>query len=277
MISGMTPSTSYGHVCWVYDDPAALDQAARTFLTAGLAAGERLWYATAGPVEPVVEKLTSTPALGDALARGAAEVVSLPDTYPSGAVVDGPAQVRAYAAATEAALAAGYRGLRVVAEATPLVRTPAQLDAFTRYEHLVDRYMRARPFRAMCAYDRRELDGRAVAELACLHPETNAAEAPFQLFARDATGHRAGLTGELDETGEELFVTALERADLRPVDGRLVLEAPGLRFVDHRALLRLCEYARRRNSAVLLRSPLPAAARLAALLDLPGLTVEVAR
>ncbi|MEV4809802.1 MEDS domain-containing protein [Micromonospora avicenniae] len=277
MTSGMTPSTSYGHICWVYDDPAALDRAAHRFLTAGLAAGERLWYIAAGPAEPVVAKLSATPALRDALAHGSLEVVSLDDTYRTGAVVDGPAQVRAYAAATEAALAAGHRGLRVVAEATPLVRTPDQLDAFTRYEHLVDRYMRARPFRAMCAYDRREIDGRAVAELACLHPETNATEAPFQLFAWDAAGNRAGLTGELDEAGEELFVTALERADLRPADGRLVLEAPGLRFVDHRALLRLSEYARRRDFSVLLRSPHPAAARLAALLDLPGLTVEVTR
>ncbi|TDC38493.1 hypothetical protein E1211_07100 [Micromonospora sp. 15K316] len=85
------------------------------------------------------------------------------------------------------------------------------------------------------------------------------------------------MTGELDDAGEELFVTALERADLRAVDGRLVLAAPGLRFVDQRALTRLREYARRRDSAVLLRTPHPAAARLAALLDLPGLTAEVTR
>jgi len=42
--------------------------------------------------------------------------------------VDPDAQVRTYAAATGAALAAGFTGLRVVAEATPLVRTPEQLD-----------------------------------------------------------------------------------------------------------------------------------------------------
>ncbi|MER7443566.1 MEDS domain-containing protein [Micromonospora avicenniae] len=277
MTSERTPLTPYGHVCWVYDDPAALDRAARRFLTAGLAAGERLWYVAAGRVEPVVARLSAAPALRDALAHGSLEVVSLGDTYRTGAVVDGPAQVRAYAAATEDALAAGHRGLRVVAEATPLVRTPAQLDAFSRYEHLIDRYMRARPFRAMCAYDRREIGGRAAAELACLHPETNAAETPFQLYAHDAAGHRVGLTGELDESTEDLFGTALERADLRPVDGRLVLEASRLRFVDHRALLRLREYARQRDAAVVLRSPRAAAARLTALLDLPGLTVEVAR
>ncbi|RKN59206.1 hypothetical protein D7193_08645 [Micromonospora costi] len=271
----MGASTPYGHVCWVHDDPAPFHHAAQAFLTAGLAAGERLWYVAAGPAEPVVARLSAVPALRDALARGTAEVVSVGDTYRSDAVVDGPTQVRAYADATEAALADGFRGLRVVAEATPLVRTPAQLDAFARYEHLVDRYMRARPFSAMCGYDRREIGSRAAAELACLHPETNAPEASFQLYACDSQGDRAGLAGELDLTAEDLFTTALERADLRPVDGRLVVQAPGLRFIDHRALLRLHDYGRRRNASVVLRSPHATASRLAGLLDLPGLTVEV--
>ncbi|MER7888540.1 MEDS domain-containing protein [Micromonospora sp. NPDC094482] len=277
MTSGLPPSTPYGHVCWVYDDQAGFDRQARAFLTAGLAAGERLWYVTAGRPEPVLAQLSTAPALRDALARGVAEVVPLDATYRAGAVVDGPAQVRAYAAATDAALAAGYRGLRVVAEATPLVRSPAQLDAFTRYEHQVDRYMRARPFSAMCGYDRRELSSRAVAELACLHPETNATEAPFQLYACEPADDRAGLAGELDRSGHELLGTALERADLRPLDGRLVVEAPRLRFIDHRALLMLRDYARRRGATLVLRSPHAGPARLAALLNLSGLQVELAR
>ncbi|MFI7604984.1 MEDS domain-containing protein [Micromonospora sp. NPDC049366] len=270
-------SAPNGHLCWVYDDPTTFASDARDFLLDGLHAGERLWYVCAGPSEPVLARLSAVPALRDALARGAAEVVPLNGAYRSGAVVDGPAQVHAYAEATDAALAAGYRGLRVVAEATPLVRTPAQLDAFARYEHLVDRYMRARPFAAMCAYDRRELDARTIAELACLHPHTNAAEAPFQLYATGPLGDRAGLAGELDPTGHDLFATALERADLRPVDGRLVLDAPQLRFVDHRTLLLLRDYGRRRAATVALRSANTAAARLATLLGLPGLEVEAAR
>ncbi|WBB65236.1 MEDS domain-containing protein [Micromonospora sp. WMMD812] len=277
MTSEMLPAAPYAHVCWVHDDPAPFHRQARAFLTAGLAAGERLWYVTAGPVDPVLARLSAAPALRDALARGVGEVVSLEGTYRSGAVVDGPEQVRAYAAATDAALAAGYRGLRVVAEATPLVRTPAQRDAFARYEHLVDRYMRGRPFSAMCGYDRRELGGAAAAELACLHPTTNAVEARFQLYACAPAEDRAGLAGELDPSSGELFATALERADLRPVDGRLVLEAPHLRFVDHHTLLLLRDYGRRRAATVTLRTPRAAAARLAALLNLSGLEVEVTR
>ena len=95
-------------------------------------------------------------------------------------MVDPDAQVRAYAAATGAALAADFTGLRVVAEATPLVRTPEQLDAFARYEPMIDGYMVTHPFSAMCAYDRRILDESAIAQLACLHTSTNA-PVPFRL------------------------------------------------------------------------------------------------
>jgi hypothetical protein len=77
--------------------------------------------------------------------------------------------VDTYLQATEQALSAGYRGLRVAADATDLARTRAQRDAFVRYEHLIDQGMADVPFSAMYAYDRRVL-GEAASELACAHP-----------------------------------------------------------------------------------------------------------
>ncbi len=246
-------------------------------LAAGLAAGERVWYVTPAPPEAVVDRLARRPVLATALARGAAAVVSLADTYASGAVVDPPAQIAAYAAATDAALADGFSGLRVVAEATELVRTPAQLEAFTRYEHQIDRWMHTRPFGAMCAYDRTVLDDATVLALACMHPVSNRPDPLFHLSATvDGAGH-AALAGELDPTNHELFRVALERADLRPRDGRLVFQAPSLRFLDHRALAALGAYARSRDAVAVLRTARPAAARLAELLGLTGVQVEVVR
>ncbi|TDC61261.1 hypothetical protein E1258_12010 [Micromonospora sp. KC207] len=55
---------------------------------------------------------------------------------------------------------------------------------------------------------------------------------------------RAGLAGELDRSVHDLLATALARAAPRPVCGRPVFEASRLRFVDHRSLLLLNEYAR---------------------------------
>ncbi|MCM0674861.1 MEDS domain-containing protein [Micromonospora phytophila] len=277
MIDRGRPARPHGHVCWSYDDPESFQPEAARYLAAGLAAGERVWYVTPRPPESVAEELRDVAGFADALRRGAAEVITLGGTYSCGAVVDPGAQVAAYAAATEAALAAGYTGLRVAAEATDLVRTPEQLDAFARYEHRIDRYMRTRPFSAMCAYHRPELGDRTVAELACMHPESNVEDGLFRLYATAPDDGHAALVGELDMTNHELFRTALDRADLHPSNGELVLRATDLRFVDHRALAHLHEYARRRGATAVLRTSHSAAARLAALLDLPGIRVEVSR
>ncbi|MER7330496.1 MULTISPECIES: MEDS domain-containing protein [unclassified Micromonospora] len=277
MITEERQATPQEHLCWSYEDLGSLAAQAERYLLAGLAAGERVWYVTPDPVDAVADRLHRLPAFAAAVRRGAAAVVPLFSTYSHGHVVDPPTQVAAYAAATDEALAAGHTGLRVAAEATELVRTPAQLESFTRYEHLVDRYMRNRPFSAMCAYHRPGLGDRAVAELACMHPDSNVDDVLFRLYAvAPAEGH-AALAGELDLSNHELFRAALDRADLRPTGGELVLSAAGLRFLDHRALAHLAEYARRRGASAVLRTSRSAAARLVDLLNLPGIRVEVAR
>ncbi|SBT37438.1 MEDS domain-containing protein [Micromonospora auratinigra] len=269
------PSTTYGHVCLTYRDAATFDAFAVSHLAAGLAAGERVALIAPGTPDELARRLDRLTGRDDALRRGALRLVSVDDMYRAGTVVGPEAQVRAYAAATEEALAAGWTGLRVVAEATSLVRTPAQRDAFARYEHLIDRYMRHRPMSAVCAYQRGELSDAEIAELACLHPETDA----DVLFRLHATGDEAvvALGGELDPSNHRLFAAALDRADPRPVDGRLVLDATGLRFIDHRSLLHLRDHARRYGATAVLRASGSAPARLVELLDLTDVQVEVVR
>ncbi|MFI6820413.1 MEDS domain-containing protein [Micromonospora sp. NPDC050187] len=275
-MSGGPRQAAYRHVCWRYDDRVALHDQVRAFLLEGLALGERIWYVTAEP-DPVADRLREEPLIRDALRRGAARIVPLDSAYHHDHIVVPADQVRAYATATADALAAGHTGLRVAADATALVRTPAQRDAFARYEHLIDRYMRVRPMSAMCAYDRRLLGDEAVAELACLHPGTNVDDVLFRLYADTPGDGQAALVGELDASNHELFRAALDRADPRPADGRLVLEAADLRFIDHRNLIHLRDHARARGAVAVLRASRSAAARVAELLDLAGLDVEVAR
>ncbi|WP_406046069.1 MEDS domain-containing protein [Micromonospora sp. NBC_00898] len=276
MTGNTAPPPAYGHVCWAYDDPAVLDSRALAFVTAGLAAGERVWVAAPGTPGSLTHRLAAFPGLGDALRSGAARMVHVDDAYRIDEVIDPETQVRHYAAATADALAAGYRGFRVAAVATSLVRTPAQRDAFARYEHLIDRYMRTHPMSAICAYDRRELGDRAITELACLHPETNA-DVLFRLYAADPGDGAVALAGELDPSNRRLFAAALDRVDPHPVDGRLVVDGTHLGFIDHRCLIELGEHARRRGATAVLRTSRSAAARLVELLELPDVRVEVAR
>ncbi|MEU4477536.1 MEDS domain-containing protein [Micromonospora sp. NPDC023966] len=275
MTSDSVSSTTYGHLCLAYDDPAALEARAVAHLAAGLAAGEQVWLVAPGGPDSLAHRLDRLPGLDEALRRRALRLVPVEQAYRHGEIVDPEKQVRAYAAATADALAAGYTGLRVVAEATTMVRSTAQRDAFARYEHLIDRWMRHHPMSAICAYDRRELSDAAIAELACMHPETNA----DVLFRLHAGGGEAVVEvgGELDPSNNRLFAAALNRADPRPLDGRLVLDATGLRFVDHRCLLHLRDHARRHDATAVLRTSRSAAARLAELLDLDEVRVEVVR
>ncbi|WP_308042643.1 MEDS domain-containing protein [Micromonospora sp. PLK6-60] len=276
MITEERPAVPHGHVCWSYDDSAAFDDAARRYLSAGLAAGEQGWYVGPDPAEVARERLAGLPDLDGALRRGDLRIVPPWSAYPPDGLVDPVGQVRAYATATDAALAAGHTGLRVVADATGLAATPAQRDRFARYEHRVDRFMRARPFSAMCAYDRLRLGDPAVAELACLHPYTNAPGLLFRLSACGPGDDCAELAGELDPSNHELFAAALERAELRPVDGELRLCGPRLRYIDHRSLTHLARYATARGAVAVLRTSLPTASRLVELLALAGVRVEAA-
>jgi anti-anti-sigma regulatory factor len=276
VISHTRASAAYDHVCWSYDDPGDFHTRAREFLADGLAAGERVLYVAPDSPASLVERLGDMPGLHDALRREAAQVVPLNATYSDG-VVDPAAQVGVFAVATEEALAAGYTGLRVVADVTSLVRSSAQLDAFARYEYQIDRYMRMQPLSGMCAFDRLELGDRVVATLACMHPETNLADALFRLYACSPADGCVALAGELDASNHELFSAALEWADPRPVDGNVVVQATQLRFIDHRGLMHLQEYARQRDATAILRTSRSAAARLVGLLDLSRVRVEATR
>ncbi|WP_165945811.1 MEDS domain-containing protein [Micromonospora sp. KC606] len=260
-----------GHACWAYDDPAVFETRAQEFLLAGLAVGDRVRYVTPEPVPVVVERWRGVSRLRDALCTGAAEVCSVDDVYGSGPL-DSDAQLASYTTMIEAALADGHAGWRIAADGTPLVLDPVRREAFARYEHMVDRFLRTRPMSAVCGYDRTRLDERTIEELACLHPTSDPGISLFHLYA-GAGG--LVLDGELDTSNHDVFATAVRRADHDP--GDLVLHAEGLRFIDYRSLLHLHRHAASRHGEVVLRTSLAPASRLVTLLGLSRVRVEVTR
>jgi hypothetical protein len=261
----MSAAPPADHVCWSYDDLVDFRAYAAEFLSEGAAAGEYTWYVgvAAGP------QVTSL--LGDV-----GRFVDVADAYTAGAAIDPDAQVAAYASATEAAVAAGYSGLRVAAEVGGLVAGPGRLDAFARYEFAIGRYMLTAPLRAVCGYDRGALGGTAIAEAACLHPRSSAGATPFHLHPASPDGDAVFLDGELDAAGEELFAAALRRA--RPVrSGRpFVVHAGRLGFADHRSLLVLEHFAEQNHTTAVLRTGHAGLRHLVELLDLHHVRVEAA-
>ena len=263
----MSSTQAPEHTCWSYDDGRVFDAFARRFIHAGLAAGEQVWYVPSGVPSDLL------PAGWEPQHPDAFQMLSPDETYAADQAIDPAAQIDAYVTATDKALAAGFTGLRVVADATALVRSAAQLDAFARYEYEIGRYMRTAPMRGLCVYNRAELGDDTVAQLACLHRRTNAVDVPFQLYA-GPTRDTAVLTGELDAAGEELFRIALRRADLRPVGGRIVLHAEGLQFIDNRSLHLVQRYAREREAVAVFRTRLSTVAPMVEVLRMTHIRVE---
>src|SRR5690349_18507691 len=108
MAAGMSPRpvTKAGHACWSYDDLRSFDACARTFLGAGLDAGERLWYV---PGRRTTATTNWVHGVADAAPRpGTVRIVAAAAAYPGDVVIDPVAQVAAYRAATEEALADGF-------------------------------------------------------------------------------------------------------------------------------------------------------------------------
>ncbi|GAA2478637.1 MEDS domain-containing protein [Winogradskya humida] len=250
---------SFGHGCVAFDDPAEFEVAARDFLAAGRAAGHRVRY------------------VADRAPRGwdfEPELAHPATQYPPDGITDPAATVATWAAEVERALAGGHTGLSIAADTTWLVRDPLLRAGYARYEHLIDRYMRGHPLSGLCGFDRRILGDAVIAGLTCVHPDS---DAPFRLYADSTGSSSAGLDGELDDSTREELKQALAHADLIPVNGEVVLQAAGLAFVDHRSLMQLDSWARRRGATAVLRTRRGTAARLAALLDLTALRVETIR
>ncbi|MBB5960685.1 hypothetical protein FHS29_007313 [Saccharothrix tamanrassetensis] len=263
----------HAHLCWWYRDPAEFLVRAKEFLAEGLALGQRVRYlGPAGP-DALAAALGEVDGMAAALDGGAVEVASPEPGSPSDPVVDPAGQVAAYAEATEEALAAGYTGLRVAADHTALARTPAQVAALLRHEHLVDRYSVDRPFAAMCAYDITRLGDDTVAQLTAVHPDTNR-PGQFRLHAAQVPGAAVQLGGELDLGCHDLLEALLAQLDPQPGGGEFVVYAPELTFIDHHGLLALADHARQRGATAVLRTACTGAARVVSALELPNVRVE---
>ncbi|MGW5517556.1 MEDS domain-containing protein [Nocardia africana] len=265
---------THDHVCWAYTGMAEFKTRAAEFLADGLDAGCRVRYIRPGTVADIAEDLREFAGWSKALRDGRAEVVSLSGLYGADAVLDPSGQVQVYAEATARAVADGFRGLRVAVDCTSLVSDATRLAAFARYEHLIDRYMAGHPFSALCGYDRSAVEAGALAQLACLHPCTDARAAGFRLYAPLSESHTVALAGDLDLATREVLAPTLERFEVKPEDGELVLDATGVEFIDHVGLTRLADWAAVRDADLVIRTQWAGIDRVIRLLDISNVRAE---
>src|SRR5688572_27525349 len=273
----MSRSDSLGrHVCWAFGDRAEFVLRAADYLREGMACGDRVFYIAPGDPESVHAEISVIDGFHDAVISGAAQVIAVGSAYDGFTPIDPVQQVRYYAEATERALADGHTGLRVAADVTSQVLTPAGLEAFARYEHLVERYMVNHRLTALCGYDRTVLTCEQVAQLACLHPQASPDAAQVRLYASADPQVTVVLAGEIDMASHQLLASALERADPAGDHSAITIDATALEFIDHHGLHVLARYLARRAATAVVRCRRNSSlATLLHVLALPRLQMDV--
>lgn len=256
-----------GHACWGFDDRQEFTAAALEFLADGLRLGQRIAHIGGEPVAEQRERLDPLGDVGGLIDTGALQLLELSDLYRVGRPVDIDAQLAAYSAATEAALADGYTGLRVAAQVTDLVSEPETWDAHVRWESTADRVFSTTGLSALCGYQRDSLPTQLLSDLAAVHPAANdaAGQVPFHLFGE---GGGLALSGEVDLFSSEALDRALGFA--RGGDGPLALDLAALEFIDHHGLEVLADHTRRlpADGGYEVRNQPPVVDRLCGLLQL---------
>ena len=222
-----TTATGLGlndHLCWAFDDDDALRDGVVGFLRDGLDLGQRLFYVTDRPRRTMLDDLAALDVAG-LLAADRLRVHALDELYDTTESFDADRQLSAYQAAIEAAVADGWSGLRVAADASPLVSDP---DG--RWERLAEDAMgNGLRMAAMCGYDRRQVPADVVDDMTAAHPLSHDRHAPaFQLFS---DGPRWVLSGVVESTGSGRLGRLL-RAGVTSSRTEVRLNVAPLEFID---------------------------------------------
>lgn len=236
------PLAGTDHVCWVYDDPASFVDVALRYLAEGLARREQLLCFgddLDDELRAVGEPFGSIDAL---VARGALGFRSAVDAYVEAGTRDPAGQWAYYDAAVRDARAAGFTGVRVVAEVTALARLPVERADLVQWEHIADEFIASGSgMVALCAYRRGALDAEAVADVTAVHPQVHAPLDPpsFRIWFE---GTRIALTGTVDTFSAGRLARLLAAS---PVAGpTVVLDLSGLEVVDVAGCRALALWAR---------------------------------
>lgn len=230
------------HLCWVYDDPASFVDAAGRYLAEGVARNERLLCV--GDSLPAEFRAAGEPfgALDELIARGALRFTPIGAAYTGDKPLRPEGQRAFYDAAVRDARDAGFAGLRVVADVTPLAVADACRVELVRWEHLADEYIAGGSgMVAMCAYSRSALAEDAVADVAAVHPQVHSPrELPsFRVWFDD---DRVAVTGTVDTFGADRLARVL--ADSPAQGSRIVLDLTALDGVDVAGCRVLARWAR---------------------------------
>ena len=174
------------HVCWVFEGPAAWLDVVVPYLREGAECRDRLVYVGDKAEGALIEDLAGLPGRDALLASGQLQVMPLALAYQGHTTgFDVGRQVATFHEQALAAVADGYRSLRLATDVSTLAETEQAARGFTAYELLVDAMASCTPWTSLCGYDRDRVGPDAARALCFVHPAHHG-EVPL----RSSTPHR---------------------------------------------------------------------------------------
>jgi anti-anti-sigma regulatory factor len=221
------------HVCYVAAQSTISAEFLSAFARRGLAKRQRvMWLVDERADGPLARQVAGGD--GAAFDAVAMSVQGAEETYLDGGAFDADRMLELYRSAVAASLAAGYTGLRVLADTTWLAERPAMFERFVDYERRVNDLFADGRFAAVCHYDPQRLPSAWLEAIAGAHPlhadpRSSALTAgPCRVVATER-GYIA-VSGEVDCSNAASVVAAL--GELEPADGDFHVDLSGLGFSD---------------------------------------------
>lgn len=172
----------HDHTVWFGGGQADLYAMASEAFAEGLRRNEKLMFVAD---EPDASRLRGID-VESLLESGQLEMADVGDVY-GGNDFSASAQLATFQHVLAESLAAGYSGIRVVADNTSLTQgDDASFERWLAWEQLTDHFQAESAVTGICFFDRGALSPQRISDLAALHPvqaQANAATSPFAVFA----------------------------------------------------------------------------------------------
>jgi hypothetical protein len=221
----------HDHIGWVFNGSSEFTALAAPYLAEGAELGERVMCVAEDPDPQGMAELSGL------VAKGALQIATISEVYGASGVVDPPAQRAIYAACVADALAAGYSGLRVAADNTPLVADEERLQAWLRWEIVADRFVAENHMTGLCAFNQEKVDVDKLRHLATLHPLSSAAS-PVPQFRLFSDAGNLYIEGELDSFAVTQLWLALDNL---PANTGVIINLATVRLMSRAVLNGLSE------------------------------------
>lgn len=266
------------HACLVHRSEDERRAAVELFVQAGLAAGEKVVYVTSAPSAngDLGWLLEAGEDRSLALSSGQLEIRHAGELYLAGGGFDTDRAVMLVRADVESATAGGFSGYRIAAEMDWLLDSGTPPEELFAYEERIDGFFSESGAVALCQYDHRRFEPRAIRDAECVHPLVLADRAAdelavYELLIEPGAEGEIVVRGQVDHSNRESLERSLTAAAARRRDLRL--DVRELSFIDGAGLRAIGQTAERLQAAggsLTLLHPQPLVKRLLGLFELAG-------